>query len=483
VKRITAQDLYNYTKCHHRVYLDTHGDPSERQEVNEFIKLLWEMGLQTERDYLARLGMTEVSDLQALSLDAAAQKTMTLMQQGVPLIYQGVIQSGNRLGRPDLLWRRDDASSRWGNFYYEAVDIKAGRGWEERQGKRTRFKHHYAYQILFYRDILTEVQDTAAAVGRIINVDGEVEEFDPGDFEINFRRAMTEVNQLVQGAETSEPVLSSSCAQCEWYRRCRQWVEVRQDPTCLFFVGKVKFDLKRVGLNDVAAIAKMNVEDHLKGAKKIPRQGEKSLKRMKNRARVKLAGRPEIRQGYRFPEAIKEIYFDIEDDPTQDLTYFYGVLIRTKGQADRFEYFMAKRPEEEESTVRRFWEFLARHQDAVIYVYSPKERSTLRRLMRCYQLDPLVFDNYVDREYDLYTDLIVKYSDWPTYSYGIKQIARQVGFDWRDNDPSGANSIAWYNDYRKEPAREDLLRRIVQYNEDDCRAMVAVKEYFIKHLS
>ena len=53
-----------------------------------------------------------------------------------------------------------------------------------------------------------------------------------------------------------------------------------------------------------------------------------------------------------------------------------------------------------------------------------------------------------------------------------------VGFRWRDPDPSGVNSISWYNDYLQNPADEAPLRRILRYNEDDCRAMVAVKEYF-----
>jgi len=53
---------------------------------------------------------------------------------------------------------------------------------------------------------------------------------------------------------------------------------------------------------------------------------------------------------------------------------------------------------------------------------------------------------------------------------------------WRDSDPSGANSIAWYNDYLADPSNESGLQRILVYNEDDCRAMVAVKEYFQKAL-
>jgi predicted RecB family nuclease len=53
-----------------------------------------------------------------------------------------------------------------------------------------------------------------------------------------------------------------------------------------------------------------------------------------------------------------------------------------------------------------------------------------------------------------------------------------IGFKWRDPDPSGANSIAWYNEHLKNPSNQAALERIIKYNEDDCRAMVAVKEYF-----
>jgi predicted RecB family nuclease len=476
---ITAQDLYNYTKCAHRVYLDSNGDPGERREVSQFVKLLWEMGLQTEQEHLANLQDTPYRDLKSLSLEDARTHTAALMAEGAALIYQGVVGAGNWIGRPDLLVKRTDVGSRFGDYYYEAIDIKAGRARAEREGIKTKFKRHYAFQILFYRAILQQLQDYAPPVGRIINVDNEIEEFEVAEFDSEFTAAMSEVRQLVSGDQTSEPVLGSVCQQCEWYMKCRRWVEATQDPSGLFFVGKIKFDLKRVGLATVRDIAAMDIQEYLKGPKKIPRLGETTLKRMKTRAEVRLAGAPRIRPGYRFPAAAREIYFDIEDDPTRDLTYFYGLVIKEHGSEVGFSHYFARRPQEEEQTVRAFWEFLAAHDDAVYYVYSPKERSTLKRLMRRYDLDEAVFKRYVEQEFDLYTDLVVKYSDWPTYSYGIKQIANQVGFRWRDTDPSGANSIAWYNEYLSDPAREDLLQRLIEYNEDDCRAMIVIKDYFI----
>jgi uncharacterized protein len=475
---ITAQALYNITKCAHRVYLDANGDPKDRSEVGSFVKLLWELGLQTEREYISTLGGLPIADLSGQEIDPAWQETDRLMREGAELIYQGCLVDGSFVGRPDVLLKRTDRTSRFGAYLYEPIDIKAGKGWEERDGKRTKFKNHYALQILFYRMLLDRIQGASLPVGRIVNVEKKLESFDVADFEQEFHQALAEAQRLVSGQETSEPVLGSQCQLCQWYRRCERWVTEHSDPTGLFFVGKVKFRLKEVGLNTIQDIAAMNPAEYLKPPKKVPGMAEKSLIRMKERARVRLAGKPEIRSGFSFPQGAREVYFDIEDDPTRGVTYLFGLLIKDRDAVPVFQYFVARKPEEEEQTVRAFWNFLKASKDDVFYVYSPKERTTLRQLLERYSLEEAVFEDYKTREFDLYTDLVVPFSDWPTYSYGIKQIAKIIGFKWRDPDPSGANSIAWYNQYLANPSDEAPLQRILTYNEDDCIAMVAVKDYF-----
>lgn len=475
---IAAKDLYNYTKCLYRVYLDSNGDPSEKGEVSEFAKLLWEMGLQTERDYLSSLGDKPITDLSAFDLETAWDKTFGAMKAGDELIYQGSLVHGRYRGRPDLLMRRGDAASHFGPYHYEPIDIKAGKGWEEREGRLVRFKEHYAYQIIFYRELLQVSQGYVPPLGRIINVEQEIEEFDPALFEKDYREAKAKVETLVDGKESSEPVLGSHCLQCEWFDHCKNWVEEKDDPTKVFFIGSVKFGLKEVGLRTVSDLAKMEVRKYLKPPFKVPRMGEKTLERAKERAQVVLEGKPRIRQGYSFPDVENEIFFDIEDDPTRGVTYLYGFLQVDRENKLHYNYFFALRPEDEEQTIRQFWDFLRNTDNACYYVYSHKERTTLKKLMQKYGLDPDVFQKYVEAEYDLYQKLVVEYSDWPTFSYGIKFIAKQVGFSWRDPDPSGVNSIVWYNEYLSDPSRQESINRILQYNEDDCKAMVAIKTYF-----
>jgi len=70
---------------------------------------------------------------------------------------------------------------------------------------------------------------------------------------------------------------------------------------------------------------------------------------------------------------------------------------------------------------------------------------------------------------DLYFDVVLKATEWPTRDYSIKTLAKYLGFSWRDKHPSGAASIEWFNRYitNKNP---DIRQRILDYNEDDCRA-------------
>lgn len=76
---------------------------------------------------------------------------------------------------------------------------------------------------------------------------------------------------------------------------------------------------------------------------------------------------------------------------------------------------------------------------------------------------------------DLYNDVILKKTDWPLGSYSIKAIAQYLGFNWRDKTPSGALSIQWFNEYLKKKD-EKILKRILEYNEDDCMATMVLKD-------
>jgi predicted RecB family nuclease len=71
---------------------------------------------------------------------------------------------------------------------------------------------------------------------------------------------------------------------------------------------------------------------------------------------------------------------------------------------------------------------------------------------------------------DLYTDVVLSGSEWAMMSFSIKSIAKFLGFAWRDTHPSGAALIQWFHRY-SQTRDPELRQRILEYNEDDCRAM------------
>jgi predicted RecB family nuclease len=62
---------------------------------------------------------------------------------------------------------------------------------------------------------------------------------------------------------------------------------------------------------------------------------------------------------------------------------------------------------------------------------------------------------------------------------GLKQLARAAGFSWRDPNPSGEASILWYEESTGDESLKALASRtrLLEYNEDDCRATKALRDW------
>ena len=73
------------------------------------------------------------------------------------------------------------------------------------------------------------------------------------------------------------------------------------------------------------------------------------------------------------------------------------------------------------------------------------------------------------RAVDLYGDVVRKATEWPTRDHSIKTLAKYLGFTWRDAHPSGAASVEWFDRWCRE-RKPEIRQRILDYNEDDCRA-------------
>jgi predicted RecB family nuclease len=108
-----------------------------------------------------------------------------------------------------------------------------------------------------------------------------------------------------------------------------------------------------------------------------------------------------------------------------------------------------------------------------VYYYSKYERTIWRGLQQKYpdvcsaaEIEAL-FDPV--RSVDLYFDVVQKATMWPTRDHSIKTLAKFLGFQWRDTNPSGAASIEWFDRWIT-TGDPTIKQRILDYNEDDNRA-------------
>lgn len=147
--QVTASILYDLVHCPQRVALDAFGDPARKEEENAFVRLLWERGHLYEIETIRKVELP-FTDLSGVKANDRERLTLEAMKRGDPLIYSGLITSGDLLGIPDLL--RKEVGG------YVAGDIKSGAGEEtgrdEGEGKP---KVHYAVQLALYVDILEKL--------------------------------------------------------------------------------------------------------------------------------------------------------------------------------------------------------------------------------------------------------------------------------------------------------------------------------------
>jgi predicted RecB family nuclease len=177
------------------------------------------------------------------------------------------------------------------------------------------------------------------------------------------------------------------------------------------------------------------------------------------------------------PPLATEIFFGVEVDPMHDFCYLHGFIERRNGDSPKEVYycFFADRitPEEEERAFAEGWHFIVQRQPCTIYYYSKYERTIWRKLQEKYPsvCSAADIEAFFDptRAVDLYFDVVKKTTEWPTRDHSIKTLATYLGFSWRDPHPSGAASIEWFNRWI-ETGDLATKQRILEYNEDDCRA-------------
>lgn len=457
---ITPSQFFKYAVSPHWIWYDAYGDPSKKGEIPEFTQKLIEEGVLHEENYVKDLEFETVPE--ELSESDKIKETLRLMEGGVDLIYQGLIETdvGTSIyrGQPDFLEKRPGKSN-FGDYFYVPVEIKNSTKCE---------KLEYRLQLTFYSFILEKLQGIFPVEGGFINKKHErlAYPFKEKDKVTTLERADM-ILQIINGKEPPLKITSTS-KNSPWFDELLKMTEEKNDIALIYKLqGRALENLREIDIKTVNDVAEMDVDS----LPKIGYAGPATLARAKEQAQALLQDKVITLSKPAIPDAKVKIYFDIEGDPFLKVEYLFGFWIDDGEKPAYFKYFLAEQPEGEEKMWNEFltWVNDLPYDDYKVYHYHDYERQKLNKLSGDYGgSDKLnVFmGNLVDLAKIVQESVIL-----PLYFYSIKDIAKSpfLGYKWRHEKAGGAQSIFWYEKWLETGDRE-VLQDIVNYNEDDVVA-------------
>lgn len=293
------------------------------------------------------------------------------------------------------------------------------------------------------------------------------------------------------------PIRVKECEWCAWFQVCREQMD---DDDLSLRISKAPLDVRELqalvslGISTVAQLAEADVESLLPNYLPLTTHRDRSASRLRQaaqRARMLADGVALERLSddpIGVPRAELEVDLDIET-AEGDITYLWGALVTNRVTGEQYFHHSSSfdrmgPPDEVEvaaSFARWLLALLAEHPDLRVYHYSDYETVHLRRLAERSQHPDLVALSDLVREHFVDLFQYVRDSMVAVDGLGLKVVATKgAGFAWRDDEPNGLASQAWYETAVNSPhpeVRAATRTRVLEYNEDDVRATLAVREW------
>ena len=174
------------------------------------------------------------------------------------------------------------------------------------------------------------------------------------------------------------------------------------------------------------------------------------------------------------PTSQTEIYLDIEGLPVRNFQYLIGIVIKDQAGITE-QHFWANSEEEEAQIFQEFLNILRQHPEFTLFHYGNYEARYLKKMMK--SLDEPT-RQYLEKVLESCCNVLSFFYSHiylPTYTNGLKDVAKLVGFTWSDKKASGLQSTIWRKQW-EETHQEELKRKLIQYNQEDCYALMKVKD-------
>jgi predicted RecB family nuclease len=488
VLTFSASDLVGFLECPHStalnlIDLDT---PLKRAAPDDQVELIQDKGFAHEATYLDTLRaegcrLVELSSAGSFAENLAA--TGAAMASGADIVFQAALAQGPFMGYADFL-RRIETPSALGAWSYEVVDTKLAH----------RAKPKFMIQLAHYSELLSSAQGSRPLQMHLVFGNKTERSFRVPDYTHYYHRLRQRFDAFLAERPDTKPEKCDACSYCDWRDRCADEWKATDHLNQVANMGKTQIKrLQRQGIDTLAKLGRLPPETIVPGMQadslaKLRAQAALQLKKRETgENQLELLPRnAATKSGFdRLPPPDEgDLFFDMEGDPLHEggLEYLFGVHVRENG-VWVFHDFWAHDRAQEKVAFAAFVDFvtarLLTYPVAHIYHYAHYEPVALKRLMSLHgiresEVDQLLRDGKFVDLYKVVREAI-RISE-PRYS--IKNL-ETFYMEAREGDVTSAGaSIVYYEKWRQ-TGDDALLRKIRDYNEDDCRSTYLLHEWLL----
>lgn len=326
--------------------------------------------------------------------------------------------------------------------------------------------------------ILAETIGSEVSLGKIIHGDDySTLKVKTAALASKVRKLTGHIATLLSSNSPPDLILNRHCAECEFKDRCRQKAIEVDDLSLLS--GMTEKERSRQRSKGIFTVTQFSYTFRPRRTPKRAKNPAKphylALQALSIREnKIHVHGNPQL------PESTSRVYFDIEGLPDSDFYYLIGALVIADGQ-ETFHTFWADQKSDESSIFIRFADVVSQLPDLRLLHYGTYEAAALKRMKARLpgSLHPKI-DFILERATNAMS-VIRPHTYFPTYSNGLKDIGRFLGYERTHEGATGLQTIVWRKSWETNGSQA-LKANLVQYNQDDCRMLKRVCE-FIGRLS
>ena len=464
--------VYRYVVSPISLWCDLQAPEDSKDPIPPFTQYLFDQGRDHEAAVTAEFYPGAVREFFSTEEDGF-RRTLELMAEGVPSIQNMPLLGGpaGLEGRPDVLERIDGVPSDLGDYCYRIVEIKFAR----------RIKQGHVLQAAAYNRLLGLAQGYEPEEFAVLNGDSQVLPYDMSEWDGKLDQALEAIREILNGG------LVTPCygaAEWPWTSYVNGLAVQSNDVTLLSGIGAAKrSNMVSAGFSRVEHVASADESDLIE----VKGIGPKTASFLKAAAQalvqdriIRMAPTPEVRRGR------TEVFFDFEGtDPQigsegpEVFNYLIGNVWRQANGKEEFRPFFAPTNADDQSNLRAFLDWASSLDDPVFYHWHHYERTHLKKMCEFYEIDPLQVDWVMDRLVNLAPPVTDSFA-FPCYRRGLKDIAKVLGFNWRQDDVDAVGSVVLFRRFVESGGADaESKKKILVYNEDDCLATMHVFDWLM----